>query len=87
VRDADYLQLAPILPPLSKPGERPPLGLAALAAAAAGRLPVLAQGGIDARTAAAARAAGAAGVCVTGAIWLAPDPQAAALRLREALDA
>jgi thiamine-phosphate pyrophosphorylase len=86
-RDVDYVQLAPILSPLSKPATGAPLGLAALAAAAAGPTPVLAQGGIDARAAAAARAAGAAGVAVTGAIWLAPDPQAAASRLREALDA
>ncbi|HEY8155324.1 MAG TPA: thiamine phosphate synthase [Myxococcota bacterium] len=85
-READYLQLAPIFAPISKKPERPALGLAALAAAAAGRLPVLAQGGIDARSAAAARAAGAAGVAVTGAIWLAPDPFAAAAGLREALD-
>lgn len=85
-REVDYVQLAPIFAPLSKPAERPALGLAALAAAAAGPLPVLAQGGIDARNAAAARAAGAAGVAVTGAIWLAPDPRAAAAGLREALD-
>ena len=85
-RAADYVQLAPIFPPLSKPQERPALGLAALAAAAAGPLPVLAQGGIDARSAAAARGAGAAGVAVTGAIWLAPDPGRAAAALREALD-
>jgi len=84
-READYLQLAPIFAPLSKPAERPALGLAALAAAATGPLPVLAQGGIDARNAAAACAAGAAGVAVTGAIWLAPDPRAAAAELREAL--
>jgi thiamine-phosphate pyrophosphorylase len=86
VRAADYVQLAPIFAPLSKPASRPALGLAALTAAAAGRLPVLAQGGIDARSAAAARAAGAAGVAVTGAIWLAPDPFAAAAGLRAALD-
>jgi thiamine-phosphate pyrophosphorylase len=85
-READYLQLAPIFTPLSKPAERPALGLAALASAAEGPLPVLAQGGIDAHTAAAARAAGAAGVAVTGAIWLAPDPRAAAAALRQALD-
>jgi len=85
-REVDYLQLAPIFAPLSKPAERPALGLAALAAAAAGPLPVLAQGGIDARGAAAALAAGAAGVAVTGAIWLATDPCAAAAGLREALD-
>ncbi len=85
-REVDYVQLAPIFTPLSKPAERPALGLAALASAAAGPLPVLAQGGIDARGAAAARAAGAAGVAVTGAIWLAPDPGAAATALRQALD-
>ena len=85
-REVDYLQLAPIFTPLSKPAERPALGLAALTSAAEGRLPVLAQGGIDARGAAAARAAGAAGVAVTGAIWLAPDPRAAAAELRRALD-
>jgi thiamine-phosphate pyrophosphorylase len=86
-QEADYVQLAPIFPPLSKPAGRPALGLAALAQAAAGPLPLLAQGGIDAAGAAAARRAGAAGVAVTGAIWLAPDPEAAAARLREALDA
>jgi len=85
-REVDYLQLAPIFEPLSKPAERPALGLAALAAAAAAPVPVLAQGGIGARNAAAALAAGAAGVAVTGAIWLAPDPCAAAADLREALD-
>jgi thiamine-phosphate pyrophosphorylase len=85
-REVDYLQLAPIFTPLSKPAERPALGLAALAAAAESPIPVLAQGGIDAAGAAAARAAGAAGVAVTGAIWLASDPRAAAAALRQALD-
>jgi thiamine-phosphate pyrophosphorylase len=85
-REVDYVQLAPIFAPLSKPAERPALGIPELASAAAGPLPVLAQGGIDARGAAAARAAGAAGVAVTGAIWLAPDPGAAAAALRQALD-
>ena len=84
-RQVDYLQLAPVYAPLSKPAERPALGLAALAAAAAGPVPVLAQGGIDPRNAAAVVAAGAAGVAVTGAIWLASDPRAAAAGLREAL--
>lgn len=84
-RDASYALLAPILAPLSKPASRPPLGLAALRSAAGGP-PVLAQGGIDARTAAAAVAAGAAGVAVTGAILLAPDPERAAAQIRRALD-
>ncbi len=84
-RGASYAQLAPIFAPFSKVASRPPLGLAALRAAAGGP-PVLAQGGIDAAGAAAATAAGAAGVAVTGAILLAPDPAQAAATLRSALD-
>ncbi len=83
--DASYAQLAPIFPPLSKPAERPALGLAALGRAA-GPLPVLAQGGIEAGNAAEAVAAGAAGAAVTGAILGSDDPGAAAAALREALD-
>jgi thiamine-phosphate diphosphorylase len=82
---ASYAHLAPIFPPLSKAPSRAPLGPAALSACA-GR-PVLAQGGITAETAGACLAAGAAGVAVTGAILNAPDPAAAAARLRRALDA
>ena len=86
-RGASYAQLAPIFPPLSKPASRPALGLAGLAAARnATELPILAQGGIDPSRAAAAVAAGAAGVAVTGAILMAPDPGAAAAALRRALD-
>lgn len=84
---ADYAHLAPIFDPFSKPPERPALGLAALGAARESRLPVLAQGGIDAARAAAAVRAGAAGVAVTGAVLGAPDPRAAAAALRAALDA
>jgi thiamine-phosphate diphosphorylase len=82
---ASYAHLAPIFEPLSKPAARAPLGAPALAACA-GR-PVLAQGGITADNAGACLAAGAAGVAVTGAIWNAADPAAAAARLRRALDA
>ncbi len=82
---ASYALLAPIFPPLSKRQARPPLGLRALARAAGG-LPVLAQGGIDAAGARAAVGAGAAGVAVTGAILMAPDPAEAAATLRQALD-
>ncbi len=85
--DADYAHLAPIFAPLSKPADRAPLGLEALAAARGAGIPMLAQGGIDPERAAAACAAGAAGVAVTGAILGAPDPQAAAAALRRALDA
>jgi thiamine-phosphate pyrophosphorylase len=83
---ADYVQLAPIFDPLSKPRERPGLGIEALRVAARAGIPVLAQGGIDRDTAALARAAGAAGIAVTGAILLAPDPAAAAAELRRVLD-
>lgn len=84
---ADYAHLAPIQDPFSKAPERPALGFAALREAARYGLPVLAQGGIHARNAAMALAAGAAGVAVTGAILADADPGAAALRLRSALDA
>jgi thiamine-phosphate pyrophosphorylase len=84
---ADYALLAPILDPLSKPRQRPALGLDALRAAAAAGLPVLAQGGMHARSAGPALAAGAAGIAVTGAILLADDPGAAAAALRRVLDA
>jgi thiamine-phosphate pyrophosphorylase len=84
---ASYAQLAPIFPPVSKRAAGPPLGLEALRAAAGGRLPVLAQGGIDASNAGAAVAAGAAGVAVTGALLLAKRPERAARELRQVLDA
>jgi thiamine-phosphate pyrophosphorylase len=82
----DYAHVAPIFDPLSKPAERPTLGLDGLGRACAGPLAVLAQGGVTADNAAACRRAGAAGVAVTGAILLAPDPAAAARALRAALD-
>ncbi|MEZ4279591.1 MAG: thiamine phosphate synthase [Myxococcota bacterium] len=85
------VHLAPIWPPRSKPAERPALGLEVLAraariAAGAG-VPLLAQGGLDAGRAAAAVAAGAAGIAVTGDLGGAGDPAAAARVLRRALDA
>jgi thiamine-phosphate diphosphorylase len=84
--ELSYLQLAPIFPPLSKPPVRAPLGLAVLARASRAKLPVFAQGGIEAANAAACIEAGAAGVAVTGAILAADDPGAAAAKLRRALD-
>jgi thiamine-phosphate pyrophosphorylase len=83
---ASYAHLAPIHAPYSKAATRPPLGLTELAAAARHGIPVLAQGGIDARRARACLAAGAAGVAVTGEICAASDPERAARALREALD-
>jgi thiamine-phosphate pyrophosphorylase len=83
---ASYAHLAPIFEPLSKPRERAPLGLSALAAAARRGLPVIAQGGLDAQGAGAAIEVGAAGVAVTGAILNADDPARAARALRDAID-
>ncbi|MEN8158857.1 MAG: thiamine phosphate synthase [Myxococcota bacterium] len=84
--DLSYAHLAPVFTPLSKPAQRPALGLDALSEAARRGPPLLAQGGIDASNAGACVAAGAAGVAVTGAILGAPDPGAAAAALRGALD-
>lgn len=86
---ADYAQLAPIFAPLSKPAERPSLGLPALVEAASAAGPafrLLAQGGIEAGNAAAALQAGAHGVAVTGAVLGATHPGTAAARLRATLD-
>lgn len=84
---ADYVHLAPILAPLSKASTRPPLGFEAIRLAAARGAVVLAQGGLDAATAAEAVRAGASGIAVTGAILGAKDPGMASARLRQQLDA
>jgi thiamine-phosphate pyrophosphorylase len=81
---ADYAGFGPVFATTSKPGLPPPLGLAAVAAAA-GTLPLLAIGGIAADSASAARAAGAHGVAVIGGIWNDPDPVAAARAIVEAV--
>jgi thiamine-phosphate pyrophosphorylase len=83
---ATYAHLAPIWTPLSKPATRRALGVEALAAASRTGLPVFAQGGITPERCAAALAAGAVGVAVTGDILLARDPGRAAAALRAALD-
>jgi thiamine-phosphate pyrophosphorylase len=82
---ADHAQLAPIFAPLSKPADRPALGVEAIRRSAAA-LPLIAQGGIEAANAGDAIRAGAAGVAVTGAILAARDPETAARAVREALD-
>jgi len=74
---ADYVTLSPVFETASKPGYGPALGLDELAdLAAKSVVPVLALGGIDARTAAACLAAGAAGIAVMGAVMGAADPRA-----------
>ncbi len=82
-----YVHLAPIFAPLSKSSSRPPIGLDVLREACRRGIPVLAQGGVDSGNAGAILEAGAAGIAVTGAILMQPDPGAAADALRRQLDA
>ena len=81
---ADYAGFGPVFATTSKAGLPDPLGPSAVAAAV-GRLPLVAIGGIDARRAREAVAAGAHGVAVIGGIWRHPDPVAAAKELVAAL--
>ena len=60
---ADYALLAPIFAPLSKPSDRPPLGLEALhSIASRTKIPIIALGGITLDNALLCMEAGAAGV-------------------------
>jgi thiamine-phosphate pyrophosphorylase len=60
---ADYAYLSPVFSPLSKPDDRPPLGLDGFAATIVGlRIPVLALGGITPERIPDCLRAGAAGV-------------------------
>jgi len=70
------------------PGKGSPLGPPGLSAIvrSAGRLPVLALGGIGPARIAGALAAGASGVAVMRAVWAAPDPAAAVVELLRSLD-
>jgi thiamine-phosphate pyrophosphorylase len=83
---ADYAHLAPICAPLSKRGTRPPLGNAAITAAARSGARVFAQGGVTPDNAGELCRAGAIGVAVTGAILLADDVSEATRALRAAID-
>lgn len=77
---ADYAGFGPVFATASKQGLPDPLGVDAVRAAA-GLLPLVGIGGVDASNAAAVRAAGASGVAVIGAIWRHPDPLSAAREL------
>lgn len=77
---ADYAGFGPVLATSSKAGLPTPLGFAAVTAAA-GVLPLVAIGGLGTDSAAHARAAGAYGVAVIGAIWRQPDPVGSAKEL------
>lgn len=85
---ADYVGLGPIFPTATKLDAAPALGLEAIRRTRQ-RLsrPLVAIGGIDAGNAADVIEAGADGVAVVSAICAAPDPRAAALALRRAVDA
>ena len=78
---ADYATFSPIWDTPSKRGFGPPVGLAALAAAARLGLPLVALGGVEPERAPEAFAAGAAGVAVIRAWLAAPDPAAAVAAL------
>jgi len=83
----DYVAVGPVHPTPTKPG-RPAAGAAYVAHAAAHPPPVpwFAIGGLDAGTLPAVVALGARRIVVVRAITEAPDPGAAARRLREVLD-
>lgn len=84
---ADYAGVGPVFPTTSKGDTAPLLGLEGLRRLLAGaRLPCVAIGGITAATAPDVLQAGAAGVCVIGAVQGAPEPVEAARALRRALD-
>lgn len=84
----DYVGLGPVFATPTKGDAGQPLGLAGLASLR--RLvtgfPAVAIGGIKAESAAAVLGAGVEGVAVVSAIAGAEDPEAAARRLRQALE-
>lgn len=87
--EVDYWSVGSVFATSSKPDAGDPIGIAgfqALRALAPSGIPVIAIGGIDAPKAASLIAAGAAGVAVISAIFAAQDIEAAARKLREAVD-
>lgn len=85
----DYVAVSPVWATPTKTDTSPPLGLDGVrevSARVAGRVPVVAIGGIDASNAVDVIAAGADGVCVVSAICGADDPRAAAVELRSIVD-
>lgn len=81
---ASYAGFGPMFATSSKAGLPQPLGVDALAAAA-GILPLVGIGGVDASRTAAVMGAGAHGVAVIGGIWRTPDPISAARALAGAV--
>jgi thiamine-phosphate pyrophosphorylase len=86
---ADYIGCGPAFATPLKPKKKPlgPSGVAAVADAVGPVVPVFAIGGIDASNIAQLTAAGLRRACVVRAVGDAPDPEAAARRLRAMLEA
>ena len=86
-RGANYLGVGPVFATASKSDAGAPIGVDGVAAWAGrdGEQPVVGIGGITAANAPDVIAAGAAGVAVIGEILRAPEPQAAAARLVQAV--
>ena len=84
---ADHLAFGPIYTTGTKDVGRPEQGIARLREAReAAQLPLVAIGGITAASVAPVIETGADAVCVTAAVGLAPEPEAAALRLVQAIE-
>jgi thiamine-phosphate pyrophosphorylase len=82
---ANYLGVGPVYGTSTKPDAGAAIGMDGLARVVrATALPVVGIGGVTLASAAEVLRAGAAGVAVVGAIWHAPDPEAAARRLLHA---
>ena len=83
---ADYVTFGHVYPTSSKPG-LPPRGVRRLVEIVESvDAPVLAIGGIDAYNVREVLATGASGIAVISAVLAADDPEAAARKLREAVD-
>ena len=86
--DVSYLGVSPVYTTPTKTDTKPPWGLDGIRRLRAlTRRTLVAIGGIHAGNAADVLAAGADGLAVVSAICAAPDPEAAARRLREIVDA
>ena len=83
---ADHVAFGAIYPTTTKGGGRGPQGIEPLhRAREATKVPLIAIGGINAENVAPVVEAGADAICVTAAVGSAPDPEAAANRLVEAI--
>ncbi len=85
---ADYVGVGPMYVTESKPDAGKPIGPAGVAAVASAiRIPTVAIGGIDLRTAGEVRGTGAVGAAVIRAVIQAPDPEETVRQLLQRLTA